>query len=357
MTRRQQALVLFGLIISGVFLFIAFRNLQPGEVIDNLGTLNPIWLLIGAAVYFIAVTIITLRWQFLLRSVKFVPLRRLIPLVCIGYMGNNVYPFRSGEALRIYLLYRNEQVPPVRATTTVIVERVFDGLVMLTFIVVPLLFIDLVSDEVRQVATFAAPIFLMALAVFFVLAAQPNVLRNLIKLVSRILPERLGSLITGFSEDIIGGLEALRSPAHLAGAVASSYATWAVEAGVYWLVSFAFGLELGYGVMLLTVGTVNLAGLIPASPGQLGVFEFFASAVLVAAGIPEADALTYAIVVHIVIWLPVTLAGFYFLARQGLSWQAITRAREIESASELNDTPQPRVEPHQSITKPNPDLS
>jgi hypothetical protein len=44
-------------------------------------------------------------------------------------------------------------------------------------------------------------------------------------------------------------------------------------------------------------------------------------------------ALAYAIVVHIVIWLPVTLAGFYFLARQGLGWQAITHARELEQTA------------------------
>lgn len=330
MSRKQQALVVLGLLISIVFLWFAFRNLHPGEVLETLGTINPFWLIVGAAVYFIAVTIITLRWQFLLRAVRFVPLGRLFPLVCIGYMGNNVYPFRSGEALRIFLLNRNERIPIVKGTTTVLVERVFDGIVMLTFIVVPLLFVEVAAGEIQQVATFAAPVFLVALAVFFVLAAQPNLLRRLMKLVERLLPEKLAALVDSIGEDVISGLEGLRSPAHLAGAVASSYATWAVEAGVYWMVSWAFGFGLGYDVMLLVVGTVNLAGLIPASPGQIGVFEFFASAVLVGVGIPAADALTYAIVVHIVIWLPVTLAGFAFLARQGLGWNAITRAREME---------------------------
>ncbi len=93
----------------------------------------------------------------------------------------------------------------------------------------------------------------------------------------------------------------------------------------------AFDIHTGYAVALLAVASVNLAGLIPASPGQLGVYEFFASTVLIATGVGEVLAVAYAIVVHVVIWLPVTLVGFFFLIRQGLSLAAITRAQELEA--------------------------
>src|SRR5258706_7485573 len=96
-------LVLF---ISVIFLWFAFRNLNPAAVWGQIQHVNVAWLIVGALVYFIGVTLISLRWQFLLRSIKPVSLRALIPLVAIGYMGNNVYPFRSGEVLRILLLQR-----------------------------------------------------------------------------------------------------------------------------------------------------------------------------------------------------------------------------------------------------------
>src|SRR5690606_15829474 len=136
-------------------------------------------------------------------------------LVMIGYMGNNVYPFRSGEALRIVLLRRSHDVPIIKSTTTVLVERVFDGVVMLTFIVVPLLFIDIVSNELRQLMTVGTPVFLIALMVFFSLAARPELLRGFVRWSSRLLPERIGQMIVGISEDIISGIEGLRSPADL----------------------------------------------------------------------------------------------------------------------------------------------
>jgi len=331
-SNRTRWVVLVGIAISALFLYLAFQGLQPQQFLNTLGTVSIPLLLLGAAVYFIAVAIISLRWQFLLQAVKPVPLWPLMQIVAIGYMGNNVYPLRAGEALRIYLLRRNHDVNAASSATTVVVERAFDGIVMLTFIIVSLLFLEIESDEISLVLNAAAPIFALAVIAFFVLAAFPNLLSGLVQRVARILPQAIGEILLKVSEGVIGGLAGLRSPLQLAGAVLSSYTTWAVEALVYWIVMQAFGLELGYPVALLVVGTVNLAGLIPASPGQVGVYEFFASAVLVAVGVDREIALAYAIVVHIVIWLPITLAGFFFLIQQGMGWRDITHANEMEEA-------------------------
>ncbi|MFN8375147.1 MAG: lysylphosphatidylglycerol synthase transmembrane domain-containing protein [Anaerolineae bacterium] len=335
MSRNQRLLVAVGLVISVIFLWFAFRNLNPEAVWNHIREINPVWLVLGVPVWFGALALISLRWHFLLRSVKNISLKHLIPLTAVGYMGNNVYPFRSGEVLRLLLLQRNHGVSFAKAATTVIIERVFDGIVMLTFIIVPLLFIELPSPEVKRVAILSAPIFLTALAVFFVLAAKPDLFRRVVAFFSRFIPGRLRSIVLHLSEDIIHGLEALRTPADLGGAVFSSYASWMVEASVYWLVSFAFDLGMSYPEILLVVGVVNLAGLIPATPGQIGVYEFFVQTVLVGLGTDASRAQAYALVVHVVIWLPVTLVGFYFLARQGLGWNAITHARELEQNTEV----------------------
>lgn len=330
MKRSKWLLAGFGIFISVALLWVAFRNLQPDQVWAGIKDANSILLVAGAIWYFAAVSIISLRWQFLLNTIQRISLRQLIPLVCIGYAGNNIYPFRSGELLRILLLQRNHHVPFARGTTTVLVERVFDGLVMLTFIIVPLLLLNISSPQVHMVVTIAAPIFLGALAVFFALATRPDLLRALLDRLGRLLPERLHDPIANLVEDVISGLEGLRTPADLLGTVISSYLSWAVEASVYWIVAHAFNLDTSYLTMLLVVGAVNLAGLIPASPGQFGVFETFASLVLVATGVPEVTALAFALTVHMVIWLPVTLVGLAFLFQRGLNLSTLARARQLE---------------------------
>ncbi len=326
-----------GLAISAFFLFLAFRGLQPEQFFSSLSEVNPPLLLSALLIYLLAVVVIALRWQFLLRAIKAVPLAALSQLVFIGYMGNNAYPLRAGDALRIALLRRNFQVPLLPATTVVVIERLFDGSVMLAFVLFSLLFIDLQAPEIEAMLGLTTPLFIAAMFLAFFLAAKPSLLRQFARLALARLPGRLGAMLARVSEDIITGLEGLRSPLQLAGAVISSFVTWGIEAATYWLVLHAFGLgglEASYAVALLLVGAVNLAGLIPASPGQVGVSEFVVITILTALGIPKTTATGYAVVVHLVIWLPVTSLGFFFLLRQGLGWADIGRASDLESAAQ-----------------------
>ncbi len=336
MGNRKRVAVAAGLVVSLFFLWLALGKLKPEVFFASLQTVQMGWIVVGAAVYFGAVLVISLRWQFLLRPIQAVPLIPLAKIVCVGYMGNNVYPLRAGEALRIYLLKRNHGVPVPRSTTVVIVERVFDGLVMLAFIFAALLMVDTQSSVINQVATFAAPLFFIAMLVFFFLAAQPDLLRRFVKLLTRLLPGRLHDMAEHLSEEVIHGLEALRSPVNLLGAVITSFVSWGIEASVYWIVIHAFGFDLPYAAALLTVGTVNLAGLLPAAPGNVGVYEFFVTAVMTTMGIAAESAAAYAIVVHLVIWLPVTLVGFAFLTRMGMGWSAVTQAQELEARAAVN---------------------
>lgn len=331
---KRRFVIGIGLAISAIFLFLAFRDLRPEDFVRALGRIEVEWLFIGAFVYFAAVVVIALRWQFLLRAVAWVPLPALTELVAIGYMGNNVYPLRAGEALRIFLLKRYHQVPMARSTTVVVVERMLDGLVMLSFIVMALPQVVGPASAIYDVATLAGPIFISALIVFLILAARPNWLRTVVGLVIRFAPHRLRPIIAHLTDELLHGLDALRNPFYFFGAVISSFITWGIEAVVYWLVAIGFGLELPYIAILLVVGTVNLAGILPSSPGQIGVYEFFVGASLGALGVSPLIAPVYAVVVHIVIWLPITLAGFLLLARRGLGWADIRNAQETHYASD-----------------------
>lgn len=335
MSGRQRLLVIIGLLISAVFLFLAFRDLRPLEVLSFVQNANLPLLLVGVVGYFGAVAVITLRWRFLLRASGDVPYGKLFQLVCIGYMGNNVYPLRGGEVLRIVLLGREHRIPVARATTVVLAERVFDGIVMLTFVVVALLTLNIASPELRSVVTFTAPIFVGGLLAFFALALNPNVARAILKWFTDKMPHALGERIKHLGEDVLAGLGSLRTPIDLLGIIITSYGSWMVEALMYWIVAQAFGLGIDYISALLVVGVVNLAGLIPASPGQFGVYESFVRLVLTSIGIATAPATAFAFVMHLVIWLPVTVVGFIFLARKGLGLGAVAQAGQLTQQKEL----------------------
>jgi uncharacterized protein (TIRG00374 family) len=123
-----------GLLISVVFLWLALRGLSLAELVAELPGLNYWWLIPGIAVYFVAVWARSWRWHYLLRPIKAIPTGKLFPIVTIGYAGNNIFPARAGEVLRAVVLKRHEGVAISASLATIIVERVYDGVVMLAFI-------------------------------------------------------------------------------------------------------------------------------------------------------------------------------------------------------------------------------
>ena len=138
---RKRWKFVFGVAISVVFLWFSLRGLHLQAVWHYIQVANFWWILPAVAVYFAAVWARTWRWHYLLRPLKSVPLKRLFPIVCIGYFGNNVYPARAGEVIRAFVLRRNEGISVSASFATIIVERVFDGLVMLLFVFFALPFV------------------------------------------------------------------------------------------------------------------------------------------------------------------------------------------------------------------------
>ena len=92
----------------------------------------------------------------------------------IGYMGNNVYPVRAGEVIRSYTLRRNLGVPMSASLATILVERVFDGLVMLLFVLAALPFVAL-PEWLRFTVVAASVLFGVALLVLVGMAMQPDI--------------------------------------------------------------------------------------------------------------------------------------------------------------------------------------
>src|SRR5512136_1810601 len=120
-----------GVLISAACLYWALQGKDFAGLWQALQNAQYLWLVPGVAVYFVGVWVRSWRWHYLLRPLKKIPTRTMFPIVCIGYMGNNIYPARAGEVLRAVILKDRQGVPVSASLATIIVERIFDGVVML----------------------------------------------------------------------------------------------------------------------------------------------------------------------------------------------------------------------------------
>jgi hypothetical protein len=325
--RRWQ--IWLGVVISAFFLYVVLKDIEFSKLWADLLAANYWLILPGVAVYFVGLWARAWRWHYLLRPMKAIPTNTMFPIVAMGYAGNNIYPARAGEVLRAVVLKRKESVSISASLATIIVERVFDGVVMLAFIFLNLSELaSLTGDDaiiagftIQDIALWGTAAFLGALAIFIAAAMAPDPTKRLVRwIVDRFVPARFRERVLSLSQRFLGGLESLRSPQEALMVFVTSVVIWLLETVKYWFVMHAFGFSVSFFALMLMNGVVNLATTIPSAPGYLGTFDLPGIAVLEAYGVPKETAASYTFVLHFALWFPVTVLGLYYMGREGIKW-------------------------------------
>ena len=330
---KRYLQITVGLVVSALFLWIALRGLDFEQVTDNLRGAQYGWLLPTILLYFVTVGTRAWRWHYLLRPLKAVPYRQVAGAVIIGYLGNNIYPLRIGELLRVYVLNRQAQLAMTSGITTVFVERLFDGLAVLTLVFVALPFTPLQDKELQTVIITMSLLFLGATAVFLLLATKPQQAHQFAEWLSQyLIPVRWRERFLQINGRFLASLTILRHPHTMVVLWLSSIAIWLVETIKYWLIMQAFPFVVQFSVLMLTNGIVNLTTILPSAPGFVGTFDWSGSAVLIRFHIPKEIATAYILVLHAALWLPSAVFGSIYMLIAGWRWTDLGRVAEAKTS-------------------------
>src|SRR5919198_4542001 len=193
------------------------------------------------------------RWQAMLAPMRRLPVATLYRYCLAGCAVTNLLPARAGHAARVVLV-RRDGVPVAGAVGTLVLEEMCNT-VVLGLICLPLpLLLDL-PRRVRvtlELVTVGAAIGVAA-AVWLALAGRARP--------------------TGPLRRISEGVAVLGS-ARTAGTVfALSAGMWLLDLGQIALTMAAVGMPPSYAGAALVLLFVNLTNALPATPGQLGMFE------------------------------------------------------------------------------------
>jgi len=145
-------------------------------------------------------------------------------------------------------------------------------------------------------------------------------------------PAEFAQTLVGRTFDVVSGSGAPRSPRDVLMVFLTSAVIWLLETVKYWFVMFAFGFQVSFFTLMLMNGVVNLATTIPSAPGYIGTFDLPGIAVLQAYGVDKETAASYTFVLHFALWLPITLLGLYYMAREGVHW-----SQDVEAFKEVKE--------------------
>jgi uncharacterized protein (TIRG00374 family) len=320
---------ILGVLISAFFLYLVLKEIEFSLLWQKTQEANYWWILPGVGVYFIGLWVRAWRWHYLLRPLKAISTRAMFPIVTMGYAGNNIFPARAGEVIRAVVLKRKEDVPISASLATIIVERVYDGVVMLAFIFLNLAELSRLTEDIKiiknltiqDVALWGSFAFFGALAIFLGAAMFPAPTERVASwMIERLVPARLREKTLDLTKRFLGGLESLRSPLEALMVFFTSVVIWLLETVKYWFVMHAFGFSVSFFALMLMNGVVNLATTIPSAPGYLGTFDLPGIKVLEAYNVGAETAASYTFVLHFALWFPVTALGLYYLTKEGFKW-------------------------------------
>lgn len=341
MSRRR---IILGFAVSAFFLFFALRGQDYAAIREAFSGITYWYLVPALGLYFVGLGVRAYRWSVLLRPVEQVSPRTLVGINAVGLMANNVLPLRTGEFVRAYALSQRTNVTKSTALATIAVERIFDGMALLAFIATSMLFVDLTS-QLNRVAEIAMLIFGLALVALVLLAKGGGLRDRMLQMALGPLPDSMSGRVNRMAESFISGLGIFHRWRELTLVSVSSLVAWGFEASMYYIVARAFGgsIEAVMGIpeTMLTTGIANLATLVPSSPGYVGPYE--AAVILVlggALGLSRELALSYGVLVHVMLWLPVTIWGVIEWSRLHLS------LRQVEAA-EFATEPDAPAEAHE----------
>lgn len=310
--------LILGVIVSLVLFWLAVRKVNFQEFVKTVASLNVCYL-IPAFLLTLAVCVVrSLRWRLLFSQTKDIRIQRLLSVIMVGFLANNLLPARLGDVTMAYLIGKKEDISKSLAFGTIIMDRVLDVTTLLLFLTGSIMLTPF-PLWVKRIAF--AGMLLLLIAAFFMWIAVWNkaMCMRILQFCLKLLPSSWNDTILGIFGNFVDGLSIVKNFPMLLKAIIASAVIWlGLALGVY-LLFLSFGFSLNFGAALTVLIIVNLGLVIPSAPGFVGTFQFFCVIALGLFQIQQSQALGFAIVYHLSQYVPTTLAGFYFLGKENLT--------------------------------------
>lgn len=300
--------------ITVLCLIVFIRQVNVSDLLGALAHFHWAYLVAGIASLAVGYALRVVRWSMMLRATGASATFRDC---CAPFLGsialNNVLPLRLGDVVRALVFPRSMGITKTTATSSLIVERLVDLMTLLASLAIGLFAIRAIAipEALKASAVSLAIIGGVVLALGFCFSGALGRLFD--RLSRRALEQGAGkrAAVCATMAGLLHGFDAMSRPRLLLSMLAVSMLVWVGEAGLFYFVLLGAGVEGSPLVALLVMAVATLSTLVPSSPGYVGPFHLAAFTAISLVGGTAAQAGSYAVIVHLALWLPTTLAGAF----------------------------------------------
>ena len=310
-------------LLSLVCLVWVLTGAHLNQIWSEVQHLRPGW--VGAAV--LADVCVYLlhawRWKLLLRPILRVPFLYCFEAIYVGLFANEVLPLRAGELIRCFLLSRETTVPLSVSFASALIERIFDGVWLMTCFFICLRWGRLPSVLLRGGYVLGVLIIICSAILGMAMYARK---------------QSLGML---FGWQWPKWFDTLIQDLHLIGHSRYLYYSFFVS-GLYlvaqivpiYMVVQASRLDVKWTASFTMMVLLRLSSIVPQAPGNLGSFQWVAAHTLMMFGLVTPHAKRFSLILWAVVTFPLIVIGAIALAITGINMTHLHK--EAASAAQKN---------------------
>jgi uncharacterized protein (TIRG00374 family) len=319
---KQSLRTGIGIVISVVFIYLAFRKVDFSQMAHSFRSANYWYLLPTVFILFLSHYLRALRWRYFLDPVMRLDIGSLFSSLMVGYAANVVMPAHLGEFVRAHMLSRKRPVSMGCAFATIVVERIIDVFALLMLLGLSMMIHPFPSWVVVSGYVMLGGAVLLFAALILSRKYEAQTL-NALRFFMRPFPAKFTERVVSWTGRFLSGIVPLKRRLDYPVVGVLSLAIWACYGLTFHLSLYAFDFvevyHLAWYVALVLLVITTISVVVPSSPGYVGTFHYLCQLALGLFGVPPAPALSYATVAHAVCFLPVFVVGLALANYEGMS--------------------------------------
>lgn len=252
------------------------------------------------------------RWNELLRPVGALSPWRSMQAIYIGLFANEVLPLRPGEVIRAFLQARWSGIPFSVVLSSVVIERILDGIWLILGFFVTSLFLKLPAALV--IGSRILGVVLVVLGALFAVAVFRRPL--------------IEHWLTPKSRHLLDALQSMGRSRSFYHAFFISLLYLTLQIGPIYFLQKGFGLNLSLAACSAILIILRVGSIPPQAPGNVGSFQALAILGAILFGVDRQSATSYATLLFIVITVPLWIVGFVALLATKMKLSQLTDAVE-----------------------------
>lgn len=303
---------LIGIAVTLLCLIIIARQINLHEVLQALEEFEWPYLALGIASLAFGYALRIFRWSVMLRASGATAKWRSCSAPFLGSIAlNNVLPLRIGDIVRAFVFPSALGISKTTGTSSLLMERLIDLMTLLLCLAIGVMAIpetQLPAWLTKTAITLALAGGSVLMLGFFFSGTVSRMFDNLAQARTHQSNDRLRRLLASMS-GLFKDIEAMSRARILITVIGLSMLIWIGESGLFYFILLGFGLDASPAVAVVVMAIATLSTLVPSSPGYVGPFHLAAFTAITLIGGTSAQAGSYAVLSHLALWLPTTIAG------------------------------------------------